>query len=96
MLMRIGFEKPTLEIMAAWGKRFARVAPLTIEYVGLRGGREITQPRTADLTMGRDSITGYTFVSTDNIDEAQQLAASNPPASNPFVSAIRICELMTH
>ena len=84
MLMRFGFEKPTREIMAACGKWFARVAPQTIEYVGLRNGREITEPGTADLTMGRDSMTGYSSVSTDNIDEAQQLAASNP-----LVSALR-------
>jgi hypothetical protein len=90
MLMHIGFENPTPEIMAAWGKWFERVAPQTIENVGLRRGREINRSGTVDLAMGPDAVTGYTIVSADSLDEAHKLAASNP-----FVGSIRIYELMT-
>ena len=91
MLIHVGFLKPTPEIMAAWGKWFAQVAPQTIENIGLWNGREISQNGSADLAMGLDSITGCTIVSAESIEDAQQLAASNP-----FVSSIRIYEMMTH
>jgi uncharacterized protein YciI len=41
--------------------------------------------------MSLESITGCTIVSAESIEDAQQLAASNP-----FVSSIRIYEIMTH
>jgi hypothetical protein len=89
MLMHVGFQKPTPEIMAAWGKWFEKVAPQTIENIGLRNGREVGQNGSTDLSMGLDSITGYTIISADSIEDAQRLAASNP-----FVSSIRIYEMM--
>jgi hypothetical protein len=91
MLLHVGFEKPTSEIMAAWGNWFERVAPQTIENVGLRHGREINRSGTVDLAMGPDAVTGYTIVSADSFDEANKLAASNP-----FVGSIRIYEMITH
>lgn len=91
MLMHIGFEKPTQSIMEAWGSWFERVAPRTLENVGLRNGREIGKNGTADLPMGLDAVTGYTIVSADSFEEAQELASTNP-----FVSSIRIYELVTH
>lgn len=91
MLMHVGFEKPTPSIMAAWGSWFERVAPRTVENVGLRNGREISNSGTADLPMGLEAVTGYTIVSAASFEEAQELASTNP-----FVSSIRVYELMTH
>lgn len=88
MLMHVGFQKPTTELMAAWGKWFEQVAPRTIENIGLRNGREIGRNGSTDLSMGLDSITGCTIISADSIEDAQRLAASNP-----FVSSIRIYEM---
>lgn len=90
MLMHVGFQKPTPEIMAAWGKWFEQVAPQTIENVGLRNGREVSKSGSIDLAMGLESITGCTIVSAESIEDAQRLAASNP-----FVSSIRIYEMIT-
>lgn len=90
MLMHVGFQKPTPEIMAAWGKWFEHVAPQTIENIGLRNGREVSKRGSIDLAMGLESITGCTIVSADSIEDAQRLAASNP-----FVSSIRIYEMMS-
>lgn len=91
MLMHVGFQKPTPEVMAAWGKWFELVAPHTIENIGLRNGREVSRSGSTDLAMGMDSITGCTIVSAESIEDAQRLAASNP-----FVSSIRVYEMMTH
>ena len=90
MLMHVGFQKPTPEIMAAWGKWFEQVAPQTVENIGLRNGSEIGQDGSMDLSMGLDSITGCTIISAESMEDAQQLAASNP-----FVSSIRIYEMMS-
>ncbi|MBK8545405.1 MAG: hypothetical protein IPL62_18860 [Caulobacteraceae bacterium] len=43
MLLHVGFEKPTPEIMAAWGAWFAAVKEHTAENAGLRGGRELSR-----------------------------------------------------
>jgi hypothetical protein len=57
MLLHYGFEKPTPEIMAAWGKWFGSIADKTVENGGFHGAaREISQDGTQDLPMGMDSI----------------------------------------
>lgn len=91
LFLHIGFERPTPELMAAWNAWFKLVAPHTIENVGLRNGREISRAGMADLAMGLDAATGYTIISAESFDEAQKLAAANP-----FVSSIRIYEMMSH
>lgn len=91
MLMHVGFEKPTSEIMAAWGKWFASVADRTVENAGLRDGREIARAGARDLPMGLDAVTGYTIVSAESREDAEALAATNP-----FISAIRIYEIAAH
>lgn len=41
VLLHYGFEKPTPEIMAAWGKWFESIKDKTIDNLGFGGGREI-------------------------------------------------------
>lgn len=91
MLLHVGFERPTAEIMAAWKGWFEAMAPRTTENVGLRNGSEITRDGTKNLAMDLDALTGFTIVSAASLEEAQQLAASNP-----FVSSIRVYEMMSH
>ncbi len=63
MLLHFGFEKPTPEIMAAWGQWFESVADKTVDQGGFHGGaREISHSGTKDLPMGMDSITGYSII----------------------------------
>ncbi|MCH9671960.1 MAG: YciI family protein [Gammaproteobacteria bacterium] len=89
MLMHFGFEKPTPDIMAAWGKWFESIADRTVENGGFRSAREISHEGTRDLPMGMDSITGYSIIHAESLDEAEELARSNP-----FIASIRIYELM--
>jgi uncharacterized protein YciI len=91
MLMHLGFEKPTPEIMAAWKTWFDALADCTIENVGLRNGREISHGGASDLPMGPDSITGYTIVEAESLADAEALAQSNP-----FIKSIRVYELASH
>lgn len=91
MLLHVGFETPTPEIMAAWRKWFEAAGPKTTENVGLRGGREISRSETKDLPMGLDALTGYTIINAESIEEAEVLARTNP-----FISSIRVYELVSH
>ncbi len=91
MLLHFGFEKPTPEIMGAWGKWFKSIADRTVDGGGhFMGGREISKSGTKDLPMGMDSITGYTIINAESLDEAEKVAKENP-----FIASIRVYELMT-
>jgi len=90
MLMHFGFEKPTPEIMAAWGKWFESIADKTVENGGFHGGaREISHTGTNDLPMNMDSITGYSIINAESLDDAEEVARTNP-----FIASIRVYEIM--
>ena len=89
MLLMYGFEKPTPEIMEAWGKWFELVADKTVDQGGFHGGaREISKSGTKDLPMGMESITGYTIIEAEDLDAAEKIAQENP-----YIASIRIYEI---
>jgi len=88
LFLHYGFERPTLEIMAAWGKWFESMKDSTIDNFGLSGGREISKAGTKELPLGPESITGISIVSADSFDEAERMAKSNP-----YISSIRVYEV---
>ncbi len=49
MLLHIGFEQPTPELMGRWKAWFESIAPHTVENVGLRTAREISKDGVAEL-----------------------------------------------
>ena len=90
MLLHFGFEKPTPEIMAAWGKWFESVADNTVDQGGFHGGaREISHSGSTDLPMGTESITGYSIINAESLEEAEKIAEDNP-----FIASIRVYEIM--
>lgn len=91
MLLHVGFETPTPEIMQKWGSWFQASAGCTVENVGSRNGREISKTGVRDLEMGPDALTGYTIINAENLNEAEEIARSNP-----FTSGIRVYELVMH
>jgi hypothetical protein len=88
MLLMYGFEKPTPEIMKAWGTWFESVADRTVDQGGFSGGREISASGTKDLPMGMESITGYTIIEAESLDEAEKIAQDNP-----YIASIRVYEV---
>jgi hypothetical protein len=89
VLLHYGFEKPTPEIMSAWGKWFGSIGDRIIDMGGhFSSGREISRSGTKDLPLGLESITGFTVVSADSLDDAEKMAQGNP-----FISSIRIYEV---
>lgn len=92
MLLHFGFEKPTPEIMSAWGKWFESIADRTVDNGGFHGGAlEISKDGRNDLLMGADSITGYSIIKAENLEEAEAIARDNP-----FIASIRVYEIVEH
>jgi len=89
MLLHFGFEKPTPEIMEAWKKWFASIADKSVDNGGFHGGaREISNDGAIDLPMGPDSITGYSIINAESLEEAEKIASENP-----FIKSIRVYEI---
>lgn len=88
MFLHFGFEKPTPEIMDAWKSWFESIADKQIDQGGFSAGREISKNGTRDLSWGMDTITGYNIIEAESLDEAEELARSNP-----FIASIRIYEM---
>jgi len=88
MLLHMGFENPTPEIMAAWEKWFADIADRQIEQGGFAGGREISREGTRNLPWDKNALTGFNIIEAESFEEAEKIAQSNP-----FITAIRVYEL---
>jgi hypothetical protein len=88
VLLHFGFEKPTPEIMQAWGAWFEAIKDRTVDNCGFAATREISKDGAKELTLGMDSITGYTVVHAESLDEAEKMAQTCP-----FIASIRVCEV---
>lgn len=91
VLLHVGFEPPTPEVMARWKAWFAEAAPRTVQNAGLRNGREITRAGVRDLPMDIEALTGFTVIEAESMADAEKLAVANP-----YTTAIRIYELVGH
>ena len=89
MIMHFGFDQPTPEDMTAWNSWFELVADRQIERGDFRGGKETTSSATTDLPFWKDSITGYTIIQAEDLDEAEKIAAQCP-----IVASTRVYEIM--
>lgn len=87
-LLHYGFETPTPEIMESWGKWFNDIQGCVVDMGRhFSHGREISKDGVRELPLGAGSITGYTVIEAENIDEAEKIARSNP-----FIESIRVYE----
>lgn len=88
MLLHMGFEQPTPEIMEAWEAWFAEIADREIARGGFSGGREISDEGIRELPWGLESITGYNIIEAKDLDEAVEIAQTNP-----YIASIRVYEI---
>lgn len=88
LLLHYGFEQPTDEIMAAWGKWFESLGERMVDMGGFNGGREISKEGTRNLPWDMDAITGYNVITAESLDEAEEIAKSNP-----YIASIRVYEI---
>ena len=89
VLLSIGFETPTPEIMEAWGKWFGSIADKTVDSGSFTSGIEITRDGTKELPLGLESITGYLVINAEDMDEAEKIAKTCPIITGTRVYVIR-------
>ncbi len=74
-----GYVTPTKEIGEAWGKWFESVGDKFVDSGSPFGyGREITKNGTNELPLQHDSLTGYSIINAESMDEAEAIAKTNP------------------
>ena len=88
VLVHIGFEPPTDEVMKAWGKWFESIAGVTVENVGLGPAKEISASGVKDLPFDRTAVTGYTVIQVEDEKKAVGIAQSCP-----FITGIGLYEV---
>lgn len=88
LILHYGFEKPIPEQMEGWKKWFEAIKDKQVDRGGLRGGLKISESGTEELPFGKDSMTGYTIIETENLDEAEKIAAECP-----VVASTRVYEI---
>ena len=89
VLMHIGFETPTQEIMDAWGVWFASIADRSVENVGpFLNGIEIGHAGSKELPMNEEAVTGFSVIEAESLGEAQAVAKDCP-----FITSIRVYEV---
>ena len=74
--------------MNAWSNWFESVAGRQVDRGGFRGGREISHSGTRDLPFEKDSITGYTIIEAESLDDAEKIAMECP-----IVASTRVYEI---
>jgi hypothetical protein len=88
VFLSVGYVTPSPEIQEAWGKWFESIGDKIIDGGSPFGAaREITRDGTKELPLGLDSITGYTIINAENLEEAEKIAKTCP-----IITAIRIYE----
>jgi hypothetical protein len=91
LILHYGFEMPTREIMDAWNKWFASIGDKIVDPGSPLGpGREITRSGTKELPMGLESLTGYTVIKANSIEEADKIAKGCP-----MITSVRLYEAMS-
>jgi hypothetical protein len=89
VMLHYGFERPTPEIMEAWGTWFESIKDRIVDRGGhFTRGVEISRQGAVDLPLGSESITGFTVVGAESLEDARKMAESNP-----FIASIRVYEV---
>lgn len=89
LMLTYGFEKPTEEIMQAWGKWFGEIGDAIVERGHLPRGVEFSKTGRRELGMDLEAITGYLVVRAESLEAAEKMAETNP-----YITAIRVYEVM--
>lgn len=86
-----GYEPLTQEIKDAWSDWFASIGDRLVDGGNPFGpGREITHNGTQELSLDKGSITGYSIINAESIDEAEEIAKGCP-----IITGIRVYEAMS-
>ncbi len=88
LLLHVGFEHPTTEIMNAWNKWFTSLEDVQVDRGGFSGAKEINQDGIKNLPMDLEAATGFNIIEAENMAEAEKIAENYP-----FITSIRVYEI---
>ncbi len=89
MILHYGFETPTPEIMEPWNQWFNSITDRQIQRGHFPTGLDIDHKGTTKLPLTKDSITGYTMIHAENLEEAEKIARECP-----IIASTRVYEVM--
>lgn len=90
-LYKGSWPEPTPEITEAWSGWFAEIGESIVDSGNPFGAcREVSESASTDLATGPESITGYTIVNADSVDDAEKLLANCP-----IVTSVLVMEAMS-
>ena len=88
LILHSGFEKPTPEEMGKWHRWFDLINDRLVEKGGLPVGVEFSKVGRKELPFTHNSVTGYTIIKAENLEEAANIAGECP-----FVLSTRVYEI---
>ena len=88
VLVQIGFEQPTPEMMSAWEDWFDSIKEVTLENVGLGPALEVSAKGVRELPFDRSAVTGYSVIEVESQEEAVEIAQRCP-----FITAVGVYEV---
>ena len=91
VLVQIGFEQPTPDMMADWEAWFQSIAEYTVENVGLGPAIEVTAEGTRELAFDRSAVTGYSVIEVESQEKALEIAQACP-----FITGVGVYEVRSH
>lgn len=89
VLMTIGFEQPTPEIMENWMKWFDSIKDKITNQMGFMPGKEVFHDKTEDIPFDENIITGLITINAENMDEALEIAKNCPMVTSTKVYELR-------
>ena len=90
VLLSVGYDNPTKEIVDTWMKWFADIKVSIVDGGNPFGaGMEVTSTEVKQLPHDKEAITGYTIINAESMHEAVKIAQSCPS-----ITAMRVYEAM--
>jgi hypothetical protein len=88
LMLAYGYEEPTPDVMQAWGAWFAKVGDRFLDSGSpLGAGLQVTTSGSTDLSGDASPITGYSILSAESLEEAEQLLEGLP-----IIDSVRLYE----
>ena len=88
LLLHVGFEQPTPEVMENWNIWFKSIAEVQVDMGGFGKGVEISKNGSKDLPWDSDCMTGFNIIEAEDMESAKKIAGECP-----FITGIRVYEL---
>ena len=90
VLLYVGSQEATPEVVELWDKWFASIAGRTVDSGNPFGaGKAVASEGTQDLPYGPDAIAGYTIINAESLDEAAKIAEACPS-----IAGVRVYEAL--